>query len=94
MLREALGGNCVTRLLVTTSACPNSAHETLNCLTFAKRAMSLKNFPAPYVSVEKIKEKQIDVSITIQNIELPEFYLKSKAKNMPGSGTQGFSAFI
>jgi len=63
MLREALGGNCVTRLLVTASACPNSAHETLNCLSFAKQAMSLKNFPAPYVSVEKIKENALEVSI-------------------------------
>ena len=62
MLREALGGNCATGLLVTASACPNSVHETLNCLTFAKRAMMVKNFPAPYVSVEKIKEQRIEVS--------------------------------
>ncbi|CAK8693257.1 unnamed protein product [Clavelina lepadiformis] len=55
-LREAMGGNCVTSLLVTASSCPNSAHETLSCLMFAKRAMGVRNYPAPYLSLENVEE--------------------------------------
>jgi len=56
-LKEALGGNCATRLLVTASSCPNSTHETLVCLQFATTALSVSNHSLPRVSVIVVKEE-------------------------------------
>uniref|UniRef100_H2XUV4 Kinesin motor domain-containing protein n=1 Tax=Ciona intestinalis TaxID=7719 RepID=H2XUV4_CIOIN len=54
LLREALGGNCITRLLVAASPCPNLTHETFCCLQFAQRAMTVVNHPEAHISFKEI----------------------------------------
>ncbi|XP_038664860.1 kinesin-like protein klp-20 isoform X2 [Scyliorhinus canicula] len=43
ILRDCLGGNCVTSLIVTVSSGGASVHETLSILQFATRARSIVN---------------------------------------------------
>ncbi|XP_066552872.1 kinesin-like protein KIF3C [Amia ocellicauda] len=45
ILRDCLGGNCLTSLIVTVSSTPSSATETLSALQFASRAMAMPNRP-------------------------------------------------
>ncbi|XP_077969857.1 uncharacterized protein LOC120331394 isoform X2 [Styela clava] len=57
LLRNALGGDCTTRMIVTTSPCPNLAHETLSCLQFAQKACQVINHPLPRVDIVNRRKK-------------------------------------
>ncbi|XP_078492099.1 uncharacterized protein LOC100178231, partial [Ciona intestinalis] len=61
LLREALGGNCITRLLVAASPCPNLTHETFCCLQFAQRAMTVVNHPEAHISFKEIPVQMPEV---------------------------------
>ncbi|MGH0139452.1 UNVERIFIED_CONTAM: hypothetical protein FKN15_063915, partial [Acipenser sinensis] len=68
ILRDCLGGNCLTSLIVTVSSDLSSVHETLSTLQFATRAMAIPSRP---VRNSQIQSCAVQVSNS-KNIEKPK----------------------
>ncbi|XP_041108942.1 kinesin-like protein KIF3C isoform X2 [Polyodon spathula] len=68
ILRDCLGGNCLTSLIVTVSSDLSSVHETLSTLQFATRAMAIPSRP---VRNSQIQSCGVQVN-NAKNIEKPK----------------------
>ncbi|XP_036403065.1 kinesin heavy chain [Megalops cyprinoides] len=78
VLRECLGGNCRTSLVVTVSSSPSSITETLSSLQFACRAMSV-----PARAVHRVQMQSVNLA------EKPRSSPSRRPSHQPGtSGTR------
>ena len=77
ILKESLGGNAKTSLIVTISPSNYNAEESLSSLNFGSRAMKVKNKPIINMNEDY---QTICIQLQEENNKLKEKYLKLKKK--------------
>ncbi len=78
MLKDSLGGNCKTFMLVNISPASGSFEETLNTLKYANRARNIETKPIKNIKLVKFHIAEYKTLITELRTEIDT--LKSKLK--------------
>ena len=76
ILKESLGGNAKTSLIVTVSPSIDDADETFYSLNFGKMAMNVKNFPI----INKLPKSQ-NLNEEIKKLQEEKDYLRKECEN-------------
>ena len=78
VLRDSLGGNCMTAMIATISAEEGDLDESVCTCRFAQRVACIKN--------EASKNEQLDPSLIIQRLKQEVAELKAEVKLLKGGG--------
>lgn len=81
MLKDSLGGNCKTVMIVTISPSSNQYEETINTLKYANRAKNIKTKPIPNkklveLHIEEYKSVINELRQEVENLKVRLSYKK------------------
>jgi kinesin family protein 18/19 len=81
MLKDSLGGNCKTVMIVTISPSSNQYEETINTLKYANRAKNIKTKPIPNkklveLHIEEYKGVIEELRQEVENLKVRLSYKK------------------
>lgn len=79
VLRDSLGGNCMTRMVATASCAPADIDETMSTCRFASRVAMIKN--------SVIKNESLDPALVIQRLKRENAELKAELVLLKGNNT-------